>query len=379
MKKEFLSAILIILCSCTATVLPRDNWEESTYEKLTELLKEASSLESPYAVFDFDNTTIINDLEYSLMAYQIQNLRYKMKPCEFKEVITACIPDCTVPIINGLTADMLVQDLEEDYAFLYENHISTGTLSLEDIRKTDQYLDFRAKMFTLCYGVEETFPLEPAYLWLIQPLYGFTYPEISEFLKESCSYWLTFPEINEVTWTSPDRGVCGICSATHMEGMRLTKEMKNLYATLKKSGIDVYICSAAMETIVEAYACDPKFGLGLNPDHVFGLRFPHMGNGFIDVRMDTTQFQPFLKGKTDVIKNEIAPQHGGRGPVLVGGDSNGDYYMLTDFPDLRVGLIIWCGSTGGIKELAKSGLPKYTVQHRSLTPPGFVREAKEIL
>ena len=35
----------------------------------------------------------------------------------------------------------------------------------------------------------------------------------------------------------------------------------------------------------------------------------------------------------------MAVHHGGQAPLLIGGDSNGDYAMLKDFPDLQVGLI----------------------------------------
>ena len=50
-----------------------------------------------------------------------------------------------------------------------------------------------------------------------------------------------------------------------------------------------------------------------------------------------------LAGKVDCIKACIAPRYGGRGPVLVGGDSNGDVPMLTAFDDMQRGLIIDVG------------------------------------
>ena len=61
-------------------------------------------------------------------------------------------------------------------------------------------------------------------------------------------------------------------------------------------------------------------------------------------------------------------------PVLVAGDSNGDYEMLTAFKDLKLGLIINAGNGGAIGELAESGNPKYVVQNRDLALGVFVRQ-----
>ena len=77
-----LAAVLLLLASCTR-VMPRGNWNKDVYKALCTLIEENGIRSAgydpdcrPYAVFDFDNTTIFNDITQNLMLYQIENLRF---------------------------------------------------------------------------------------------------------------------------------------------------------------------------------------------------------------------------------------------------------------------------------------------------------------
>ena len=85
------------------------------------------------------------------------------------------------------------------------------------------------------------------------------------------------------------------------------------------------------------------------------------------------------------ILENIAPLHGGRGPALVAGDSNGDFAMLTSFKDLKVGLIVNCLGSGAIGGLTAGAAgkqadvrlkgretPLYVVQGRDPSAFGFI-------
>ena len=103
--------------------------------------------------------------------------------------------------------------------------------------------------------------------------------------------------------------------------------------------------------IVEVMACGEEFGLGLAPENVFGIRLADkekVGGRFEDGYPGT-----FLEGKVDCIRRFMAPLHGGQDPVLVAGDSSGDYAMLTSFGGMKAGLIIDCGKGGKIGELVR--------------------------
>lgn len=375
------------LCSCSRTVLPEGAWEKSNHDKLNALIlsegvrsRSYDADNRPYAVFDFDNTTIINDVEMSLMYYQIKNLRFKLKPEEMHDALTDCLPDADVKIHGELTAAMLAADVEADYRQLYEQYIGKypdpeteeAQEALKQLMDTDVYKDFCAKLSTMYIDIENTYDYSVCCLWILKLYNGFTYEELAELTKESCAYFTAMDGVHEVVWESPDMGVCGQMTVSHMEGIKLTDEMKSLYNTLKDNGFDVYICSASLEAVVEAMACDPAYGLNMDPEYVYGLRLADDGSGVINAWYDPAYVQTFKQGKTAAIKALMAPAHNGEGPDLVGGDSNGDYNMLTDFDDLKVRLIINCGNGGNIGRLAGSGDPKVALQGRDLASGTFV-------
>ena len=218
-----------------------------------------------------------------------------------------------------------------------------------------------------------------------------SWEELQSFTRESVDHWLSFGPIRSEIWDSPD----GSLSVEVRKGMALPQENIHLYKCLQDNGFDVYICSASLEKIVEAMACDPKYGLNIPPENVFGIRLADEQICYGELAPDYDQ--TYQSGKTACIRKLIAPSHCGRQPSLVAGDSNGDYPMLSDFDSLRLGLIIDCKRSGPIARLAAearaavsagvssatdSGTPagvsgasavRYVVQDRDLSIPGFVR------
>lgn len=380
------SQILVLGCS-NDSILPLGDWNPDVHAKiskmLTELGKESDTYDAsmkPYAVFDFDNTSIINDVEMSLMYYQIMNLRYKLKPDEFFASVTGCLSDIDIPIYGNLSARMFAEDLTADYMFLYSSYISRfenphtreAEAALSAIRNTDEYKDFAAKYVLFYQSVSQVYDYATDCIWIIEGLNGMTPKEIAALTKESCGYFTAMDGIREVTWESPCMGACGKISGIHFEGLSISDEMKNLYKILRAEGFAVYIVSASLEIIVEAMACDPDYGFNMDPECVFGLRMKDTADGIFHAEYSDFYIQTFKKGKTEAIKAYIAPSHGDKGPCLVAGDSNGDYDMLTAFDDMIVGLIINCGNTGNISDLASSGDPNIAVQDRDLARGRFI-------
>ncbi|MCM1503210.1 MAG: haloacid dehalogenase-like hydrolase [Bacteroidales bacterium] len=379
-----LTAIPAMLsCGENSHRLPKDNWEPSVYAGLDGMISRCGKYSDgydpecrPYAVFDFDNTTVINDISMTLMIYMVENMKFAFSPDEAFGAFTGGLQDIdTVMTGFACSARDFAEDLCHDYRAIRGR--MDGGAAMEDVHSMPEYLDFRAKLWGLNEGIENTYDYGTWCLWMPSLLSGMTYGQIQDLTRESASYWLAWGKIWTEKWNSPD----GIVSASVMKGLALPKESVNLYRTLADNGIDVYICSASLEAIVETMACDPAFGLGLDPEHVFGIRLADgdmPGGGF-----DKDYDQTFLGGKTKCIRRFIAPSHCGRGPVLVAGDSNGDYDMLTAFPDMKVGLIINCQRSGGIAELGRIALEqgddesqRYLLQGRDLSLPGYVKASE---
>ena len=176
--------------------------------------------------------------------------------------------------------------------------------------------------------------------------------QVRSLTRESVAYWMEQESMWHETWTTPD----GEISVNVPKGIGLTPEMRNLYRTLEANGFDVYVCSASLESVVEAMACDPAYGLGLDEEQVYGIRLAPTADGRLRAVGDSTYVQTYREGKVACIQEFIAPSHGGNGPALVAGDSNGDFAMLTSFPDLKVGLIVNCLRTGAIAGMTAASI-----------------------
>lgn len=77
-----------------ANYLTSENWQENTKNTLNEFLQtygknsaNYSEENRPYAVFDFDNTTSIMDIEEQLSIWQIDHLAFAVTPEQLSKVL----------------------------------------------------------------------------------------------------------------------------------------------------------------------------------------------------------------------------------------------------------------------------------------------------
>ena len=392
----FAAAMLLGIVACNAP-MPRGNWSKAPYDALCKLMKEckaeadAAGHNVNYAIFDYDNTTVLQDVELACTAWQIENLRFKFTPEQVADIFSVSIPDTDKALegldADGVTSGMLINDIASDYAAMMATAgVSCGwKLTEEQLAKVQQmpeFLDLRAKFWALYEGLFFTFSYHEAFPVLMGMLHGLTYPEVDALMKEGIAAQVAKGRLGDVVWESPEMGEAGKVNYVIPDGLALSQEMRNLYKALPENGIDVYVFSASMEAVVEAMACDPRY-LGLDTARVFALRM-HRGDDDL-VLQDYLEgyVQPYKVGKTEAIRAYAAPKYGGKDPVLIGGDSNGDYSMLTSFPGMRVGLIIDKGQTeAGIGDLRKLALDaeaggepsRYVLQRRGDPKPEFKRK-----
>ena len=356
MKKTVLCLLVLLAAACSRKpVLEPYNWNPRVYYALTELLTEYGNKSKsydpdcrPYAVFDYDNTTIIDDIAQTLLVYQIENLAFEFTPAECFDVLTRGVEDLDTDFGGGWTPRILAEDLSDDYAVLDSLRDDPDVLY-----GSDEYRDFRAKLWYLSSNIDQTDPDSPfGCIWITTLLDGMTDGQVRNLTRESVAYWMEQESMWHETWTTPD----GEISVNVPKGIGLTPEMRNLYRTLEANGFDVYVCSASLESVVESMACDPAYGLGLDEEQVYGIRLAPTADGRLRAVGDSTYVQTYREGKVACIQEFIAPSHGGNGPALVAGDSNGDFAMLTSFPDLKVGLIVNCLRTGAIAGMTAASI-----------------------
>jgi len=377
MRKYAILLLAVLAVSCSRKpALKEGNWNPRVRYALTELLANYGNTSKsydpacpPYAVFDYDNTTIINDIAQTLLVYQIENLAFRIEPDRMFEVLTRGVSDLDLDFGEGRTPRTLAADLCRDYEVLYPLRNDP-----EAMRATEEYRDFRARLWFLSSNIDQAEPDSPfGCIWITTLLDGMTDDEIRDLTRTSVSHWMAQESMWRETWTTPD----GSISVQIPKGMALTPEMQSLYHSLSDNGFDVYICSASLESVVEAMACDPAYGLGIGEDHVFGIRLAPTADGRLCAVGDSTYVQTYREGKVQCIRDLIAPEHGGKGPALVAGDSNGDFAMLTSFPDLKVGLIVNClrtGAIGGMTAASIGNVPDLAVKDR--TTPLYVVQGR---
>ena len=357
---------LLLLFSCKkdpqTISLEEGKWNPQLREALNELM--ASSGKGSYAVFDFDQTSIVHDISQALWVYQIEHLRYADAPLNhFLDGIPT--PEAPMPGTAITYAEMgSVLSAEYDALTL---KLASGE-SIESIRETDDYLDFRARMYSLIEAMDSQWGSWVSYLWQPGLLAGYTVDEAKALIHDAIAEHLGLEKLAVEPWHSPD----GQWGGDVMRGIWVSPEMKDLYHCLEVAGIDAYVCSASLELIVEVLACDPVLGFGLPAERVYGLRF--VEGEKIVAEFDPDYKQPNREGKVDCIRAYMAPAYGNAGPMLVAGDSNGDVAMLTTFPSMNNGLIIDVGRSpeSPIGQLANQAQAESNTG-RYLIQPSFER------
>ena len=348
--------------------LDEGRWNPKNREVLEKLIEKYRNTNS-YAVFDWDNTSIQGDTQQNLFIYQIENLKYKLSPEKFNEVIRKNVPttDFDERFKNSegqvLNLTKLANDIYKSYIFLYENYISTKKISLEEIRKTEEFKDFRAKMHYLHNALPSNFSSKIACLWEFYLLSGMTRTEVKNLAKESNDAKLG-ESLGEVIVESSRvlRGEAGIVRGIYDNGLRVRSEMANLYHELKRNGIDVYVISASMQELIEVFATDKSYGYNLDEDKIYAMRLKISADDVLIDEFNEDYTFTQKEGKSETIERFIRDKYEGKGPILVGGDALGDESMLTKFKDTEVLLIM--KREGKLDNLVND--ERALIQHRNL-------------
>ena len=362
------------------------NWEPQNKLRLECLIAEKAFADN-YAVFDWDYTCIFYDIQDSLFLYQLEHLCFNLTPEQFAVTIRHEIPQ-DIPLVGcfnsegrQLTAADLSADLDDRYRFLCHSyqHLN-GMLPLEEVVQTEEYLDFKAKILTLM-----RYAVTVCNTDLSQSVCtGMTLPELNAIAEKTIAQALT-EKISTYTLTSPAElpSKAGSVTATYRKGIRIQPEIQHLFRCLETNGITPYICSASQEDGVRVFACHPEYGYCLKPEQVFGRRRLRNADGVFTDSRDYSIPQTWREGKAEAIQTLIAPRHGGKAPILVAGDSDGDFWMMDAFKNDAVLLILFRNQTPREKlypliqqGLAEQNIPKpaILVQHRDETCGLFISQ-----
>ncbi|MDM4208055.1 haloacid dehalogenase-like hydrolase [Klebsiella spallanzanii] len=326
------------------------NWDQFNLERIDSLIKEVKqkAAHSSYAVFDFDNTTAFLDIEEATLIYQLENLRFSMKPEILKEIIYKDIPtsnfnsDYNNKNNQAVNINLIGPDIVDSYTWLYNNYNGfEGDKNLSEIKETSYYKNFIVKMRYLYDAIGGSFDHEVSYPWVTYLFSGMSKKELSNLVDETIE-WQDRQPVSKVTWESPAdmAGRAGIVTVTWKNGFRLIPEMQTLYKNLQEAGVDVYVISASALDVIKSIVTVDKYGFSVPESHVYAMHPLYDKEGKLTHSLDPYYPQTQGKGKTETIKKFIQEHYKNTGPILVAGDSEGDQNMMSDFNDTRLVLII---------------------------------------
>ena len=347
------------------TYLESPGWEATVKARINEMFDlygKASptynQLVKPYAVFDFDNTTSILDVEEILIIYQVNHLRFAIDPAEMHEVLLTGVPNPETPMPNWKTkggVPLSVSTVAHDVANAYQVLYDAGYVSIDGVdpateaiyQATDVWKDFSSKIRWLYEAINDSYSADVGYPWITYLFTGMTPAQVRDLATDSHVYNMELSE-DPAQWKSIAMAVpsddfvslAGPLPISYKNGITISPELKELYAALDYNGFDVWINSASYIDVIEAIAYQPEiFGL-IGVDGVVAM--PNkIVNGVYDNAYDYDLHpQTQAVGKSLTIDKIIRPLYNNKGPVFVAMDSAGDFNFCSEYADTAVGLIL---------------------------------------
>lgn len=305
----------------------------------------------PYAVFDFDNTISILDVEEQLAIYQLEHMRFAVAPDNMYEVLTTGVPEIHKSLgkdWNNLTVADVAADAASAYGRLYaQGLVSVRGVSgekMETMQKNDDWKEFATKVRWLYDAIGDTADVSVSYPWITYWFTGMTPQEVYDMAHEAFMYYREASKEascwRKNTWKSPEgyKGSrSGSVSISFNQGITVSPEMRELFHALEMNGIDAWICSASFIDVITA-AVD-VFGLE-GVDGILAMTNKEKSGRYINEYDYAFHAQTQGPGKTESISKLTAPLYRGQGPVLVAFDSQGDFNFVSEYADTCLGIIL---------------------------------------
>ena len=374
MKKLLLIPVMAILVSCApkAAHLQHPDWAPDVLAGLNDFMDMyGHPSEASYAVFDFDNTTAIFDIEENQMNWQLENMAFEMDPERLREAISTDL-DLASGVYDGWIADVSAayEHLWNEYGPFTWRGLEGE--ALEAVRKDPMWQELGGKMYSMYEVIYAHESPTICYNWTKFWATGMTDAQLDSLSVKTHTICSSQPTVAKTWKGSPDiKSAIGPVEFGYEIGTGVTDNLRELWKTLRDNGIDVWVCSASGTRQV-LMAVD-VFGLHDYCTGVLAMTVAHDEQGHLTNRYDYETGHAFLAlpgggwqedtlatkcqtcgpGKVTSIMNAIAPKYGGRGPVACFMDSTGDFNFCTEFSSLKA---VLCFNRGNRKVTDGGGL-----------------------
>jgi len=358
-----IAPICLTSCSHTHFRLTRDDWENQTKTALNQCISNygvdgKNYSKDNYVVFDFDNTTAIFDIQHQCTTYQIDRMAYNLTDSELTTALSADLGDLD-RVLTGydFTYRNLIGDIVNCYSALQTqygpfSYKGVAESKLTELHNEDDWKDFNAKLHYLYSVVANIEGDKVRGKWSTYQFTNMTPEQVRE-LEYNCLIYASSLDSEQESVSSVTKitGSNTTATATYLQGVSVSENIKELYKTIKDNGIDIWIISASQVDQVRGAA--DAFGLSQYVSGVFGLtnklgnegkyiaEYDDNGKGYIrkDNKWELGKENPYHTsgvGKSDTIVNSIAPNYNNHGPIMCFGDSTGDFNFCSEFKDTKL-------------------------------------------
>jgi phosphoserine phosphatase len=341
-----------------------ENWFPENLARINRKLETmpiGNAASKPVAVFDFDNTCVFRDVGQAVFRYQLQQLRYRIAPQQLASIL---------PVLEGELAGRSIKAVTSALMYTYcRLWPLISNQEIEKARLLPEYRLFAALLLWFTDKARRDERLGPRYVlpFMGKMLAGYSRAELRQLAAEVVTAAMAEPLTEETLAVDAPEPI-GRIEAGFPLGLQAYQEIKTLMQRLQRRGIDCYVISASTEWLVEEAV--RLLGFPVAADHIFGVRVGLDGQDQLTTADPDAYPLTFREGKAEIIRRFI-----GATPLLVAGDADTDFEMLT-LPEVEIRLLINRNQTGLISTLYQD--PRILLQGLDLRTGRF-RPSRESL
>lgn len=314
-------------------------WNYEIKKKIDYIL-DGHSNNNDYAVFDCDNTILMNDIAFAFLQYVLKFKKFNIRAKEYYQELLKIFPNEKI-ILNKF----------------YE------ILEKSENRKIDseEYLNFLAsyEYFMEYFFKKYKFDITT---FLFQ---GYKYEDIITLVNEAINFHKKQDFCLEV-FEYEDR------KSIYRLGIKIVDEMEQLIKDLYEKNIDVYVISGSL-TIIVKIVLKP---LEKYIKNIWGREL-EIKNGYYTGHIEKDSIYTMGEGKCLIIDSYLLTKYK-KGPVLVAGDSMGDYNMLSKYDDTKLSILIDRNRPKEFLALADICKKRYLIQRVDERKGIFINREKSI-
>ena len=278
-------------------------WNKKLENRINEVIEKYKN-SGNYVVFDCDNTILMNDIQFALIHYLLKFKKFKVTPIELKKFLNNKFPQET-EIINN-------------FCNIFKNAYYEDINSMEYLKFLSNFSEFVEYLY---------FKYDKFDLNIFFSYKNMSYEELQKLIDESIKYHNN-SEFGIENWIYEDN------ISTYKLGLKITDEMSELIKKLHDNNIDVYVISASTLEVVEAVLKPLKKYIS----KIYAKKITNTNNIFTGL-LDENELRITSLDKKIIIENILKKKYN-KDPIIVAGDSMGDFDMLTEFENTEISILI---------------------------------------